>query len=375
MAKSSRKRTPDRAPRSSAVAPLIARLALEPRTLLPGFVAAFAGAALFLSGINFPLVFGDFSALDSVKLKQALERFPGVGANWLSGTSFAVTAKVFGEAWPWHRTVNIVLHGANVLIAYAVFRRVCAMMLLPAPQRLAPGWIAAFAAACFAVHPVAVFGVAYLSAREDVLVATGLLLVLWSVLRASQEGSRPALAVAALGSIVALLSAPQAIGIAPAALFIAAVSLANNAEQGRRGLLMGVVLIVLTPCMANAAAMHWGSPGAASGSYVDAVALASLRFVAYLVLWLSPIPSWLAIDIPEPESVAPAAAIAGIGVIVVLIAASLLRRPCATLECLGLCAGTALAFICRSFSYHDSPKRSRSSIAIPRCCLSASFPS
>jgi tetratricopeptide (TPR) repeat protein len=349
MARTSRTRTPIQATRSLATLPLIARLAAEPGVCRAGWIAALLGVALFASGINYPLVFGDFAALDSAKLKNALERAPAIGAEWLGAASFGLSTRIFGQAWPWHRAINIALHAVNVLLAYVVLRRVCAIAPARAPQRIAPAWIAAFAAACFAVHPVAVFAVAYLSAREHLLVALGSLLVLVGVLSASRENRQWSLPACVLGCVVALLSGPRAIGIAIAALLVAAFAATERHEKQRVLPVIGVAVLL---CGAYALALLWNTPESVpsgpQGSYIGAIGVAGLRLIGYLVFWFLPVPAWLAIDIPEPVSAVNSfwlrgMAIMAIGVIAMLIGATALKHSLASWRSITLPCGIVLA--------------------------------
>ena len=113
-------------------------------------------ARLYVSALGYPLVFGDFAALTAAQLQAYARALPAIGGDWLADASFGWSALVFGSAWPWHRALNVALHAAAVAVAFALFRRILGGSAAAAPGAVATGWIAFFAAALFALHPVAV---------------------------------------------------------------------------------------------------------------------------------------------------------------------------------------------------------------------------
>jgi tetratricopeptide (TPR) repeat protein len=90
--------------------------------------------------------------------------------NWhpLTWLSFQLDATLFGNhAWGFHLT-NIVLHAANTALLFGVFRRMTRAI-----------WRSAFVAALFALHPLHVESVAWVSERKDVLSGFFWMLTLW----------------------------------------------------------------------------------------------------------------------------------------------------------------------------------------------------
>lgn len=103
-----------------------------------------------------------------------------------------------GAAWPFH-ALSLLVHGLNLALVFALVRR---MGLGPL--------VAATLALGFAVHPLVVEPVAWVSGLKDLLMTTGVLLALGFV-------HRPGLAL--MGVVLALASKPTAVGLGVAMLF------------------------------------------------------------------------------------------------------------------------------------------------------------
>ena len=251
MARPARTRARTRAIWPAIAAGIPARLQTEPSAGRIVATLALLALALYGSALGYPLVFGDFASLSAAQLQAYARALPAPGADWLGDASFGWSALVFGAAWPWHRALNVALHVAAVVVAFALFRRI--LLGSEVRRSVAPGWIAFFAAALFALHPVAVYGVAYLSARSVLLVSLFGLLALWATARSLQAGGRVALAVGPLATAAALASGPSAIGV-PLAMAVLAMTLPAGRPGGRRAAWMAVSLSALI-AIAYAAAL------------------------------------------------------------------------------------------------------------------------
>jgi tetratricopeptide (TPR) repeat protein len=104
------------------------------------------------------------------------------GGNWhpVTGLSHMLDCSLYGLDPTGPHVTNLVLHIVNTLLVFGVLRRMqCAV------------WPSAFVAALFAVHPLHVESVAWISQRKDVLSALfGLLSIRAYVAYASRGGSR-----------------------------------------------------------------------------------------------------------------------------------------------------------------------------------------
>jgi protein O-mannosyl-transferase len=116
------------------------------------------------------------SGLTLAGIKWAFNRF--YIANWfpLTWLSLMLDGTAY-EAWAggYHLT-NLLLHLANVLLVFAVFRKATGRNLL-----------SAFVAALFAVHPIHAESVAWVSERKDVLSVFFGLLALWAYVNYAQK--------------------------------------------------------------------------------------------------------------------------------------------------------------------------------------------
>lgn len=102
-------------------------------------------------------------------------------SNWhpLTWLSHMVDVQLFGVEPGWHHAVNVVLHAANTVLLFLFLRRVTAATFRSAAV-----------AALFAVHPLHVESVAWISERKDVLSAALFLLALHAYVSWVQRPSR-----------------------------------------------------------------------------------------------------------------------------------------------------------------------------------------
>lgn len=333
---------------------ILQRLANEPSARAAGTILALFTLALYLSSAGYPLVFADFAFLGEAQFERYARALPALGGTWLADASFGWTAAAIGTEWPWHRTLNFALHAAAAITAFALFRRI----LAPAPQARAPvasGWIALAAAALFALHPAAVYAVAYLSARWVLLLGLFGLIALWSTARTLQTGARGGWLLGPAAVALALAAGPAAVGI-PLAMAFLALALPSADGRARRLAWLGAGLAA---AIAAAYGLAWvmaapdgvGAAGDGAGGapgYLDALAAACSRFLRYLGFWLVPWTGGMAIDMPEPAVPAASAwpgwlGLAGVAALAALIAILLRVGRSILLRAAALGLGCALA--------------------------------
>jgi hypothetical protein len=89
--------------------------------------------------------------------------------NWLPLTwlSFMLDCRLFGANPGWMHLINLLLHILNTLLLFAVLKKMTDSL-----------WPSAFVAAAFALHPMHVESVAWITERKDVLSTLFLLLTL-----------------------------------------------------------------------------------------------------------------------------------------------------------------------------------------------------
>lgn len=109
------------------------------------------------------------SGINSESVKWAFTAF--YSANWhpLTWLSHITDVQFFGANAGGHHATNIILHLVNSILAFVVFRKMTGDF-----------WKSAIVAALFAVHPVHVESVAWVSERKDVLSTLFWLLTMWA---------------------------------------------------------------------------------------------------------------------------------------------------------------------------------------------------
>ena len=148
-------------------------------------------------------------------------------------TSFWIEHRLWGLAPAGYHAVNIALHALNALLV---------ALLLRALRVRGAWWVAAL----FALHPVHVESVAWITERKNVLSALCYLLAFASYLRFEREGRRSFYALTLAGFLCALLAKTVAASL-PVALALAAL--------WQRGRLGRADLLRLAPLLAIGAAL------------------------------------------------------------------------------------------------------------------------
>jgi len=99
-------------------------------------------------------------------------------SNWhpLTWLSHMLDYQFFGMNPGWHHLTNLLLHTANTLLLFLVFRKMTGS-----------SWQSGFTAALFALHPLHVESVAWVSERKDVLSTFFWMLSMWSYIRYVQR--------------------------------------------------------------------------------------------------------------------------------------------------------------------------------------------
>jgi Flp pilus assembly protein TadD len=102
----------------------------------------------------------------------------GHAANWhpLTWLSLMLDAELFGKGSVGPHLTNLLLHAADTVLLFLLFRRLTAAT-----------WRSALVAALFALHPLHVESVAWVTERKDVLSAFFGLLSLWAYVRFIEE--------------------------------------------------------------------------------------------------------------------------------------------------------------------------------------------
>ncbi len=224
-------------------------------------------------------------------------------ANWhpLTWLSLQLDAELFGASPRGFHTTNIVLHLVGVLLLFLLFERMTKSF-----------WRSALVAALFAVHPLHVESVAWISERKDVLCAVlGLLACHFWLDSLERPGfARRALAVTMYAA--SLLAKPMLVSL-PILLLLCDVWPLRRAASWRRLVLEKSPLIALSAasCVATSVAQSRGGVMRTLTQYPlgARVANAAVSYVAYLgkTIW----PSGLSVYYPYPYEGIPGWEVAG----------------------------------------------------------------
>ena len=216
-----------------------------------------------------------------------------VPLTWLSlGVNYAL-----GGLDPWgYHAGNLLLHAANAALFYLVGRRLLSAAWGGAASEPALTLGAAFAALLFAVHPLRVESVAWITERRDLLSGFFFLLAGWAYLRAAGEAAAPRrgwLAASVIAFAAALLSKASTLML-PAALLLLDVYPLGRRERGLLALvrekiaylaLAGLAAVIAVVALRSGWAMTaYGEVGPAGRA-----ALMAYSITLYPWTWLWPV--------------------------------------------------------------------------------------
>jgi len=292
--------------------------------------------ALAVIAVYAPLMHADFVSLDddvyvtaNRHVQSGLTRASiawafrnGDASLWLPFTwlSHMLDCELYGLASGGHHLTNLLLHVANSLVLLMALRRMTGAF-----------WCSAVVAALFAVHPLHVESVAWVSERKDLLSTLFLLLALW--LYAVYVG-RPSLgrfALVAVAFALGLMAKPMIVTL-PFVLLLLDYWPLRRADRWSNLIVEKLPLVILAAAGAVVTFRVAEATGAvASLEQLSLRARSSNVLTAYAwylgkMLW----PRGLAVFYPLPDSW-PAGQIAGAAVVVLGISAVALvvarRRP------------------------------------------------
>jgi len=216
-----------------------------------------------------------------------------VPLTWLSlGVNYAL-----GGLNPWgYHLGNLLLHAANAALFYVVARRLLSAAWGPATPEPALVGGAVFAALIFAVHPLRVESVAWITERRDLLSGFFFLLAVWAYLRAVWDAPapRPGWRALSLAAFAAALLSKASTLMLPAVLLLLDVYPLGRRARGLRALVSEKVAYVALATLAAISALVALRAGWAMTSYVDVglpgrLALMTYSFTFYPWSWLWPV--------------------------------------------------------------------------------------
>ena len=275
-----------------------------------------ATSMLYGSFLANPLVFDDltffqvtFPELQPENFRLELRYLPSITFKWVHALP--------GENLQWWRLGNLALHITNSVLLFLLLRKLFAAALAGEnstfSSALSLPWLAFFGALIFALHPVSVYGVAYLVQRTS-LMATLFTLLTWLLFSAGVlHNKQKWLLISAITYLLAVLSKEHAI-MAPAVCvallwLLCKPDRALLARVGPTFLLYGMVALFAVYQIKGLNILgHAYEPNATallsqqgidpSATYPLSILTQSFLYFKYLWLWLLPIPAWMSVDMP-----------------------------------------------------------------------------
>ena len=319
------KRRKQRIQESAVVAPAAAP---APSCILP-CALMFVGVFLLYAGAyHYPLVFDD-RFINRVQLPQMAVACAALKVRCIPDSTFGLSYLAVGFDLFWFRFGNVLCHALAVLACFLFLDR-----LFEAVRRQQPDGAGAYApardrllafcgAALFAVHPVTVYGVAYLAQRSIVMATLFSLLSLAAFVRALSGGGRRWLWLSVLLYGAALWSKEHAVMLPAVAAavavllgkrlpgprlewlaLIAAIAVAAAFITFKREFVIGTVYEYYTRELS--ALKDAGAPALDPvNAYLGSVVTQASLFFKYLLLWLVPYPGWMSVDLRQPMASGP----------------------------------------------------------------------
>ena len=224
----------------------------------------------------------------------------GYASNWhpLTWISHMVDWRLFGDKPMGHHLVSLLLHILNTVLLFLVIRR---MTSRPGSTQAGSLWKSAFVAALFAVHPLHVESVAWISERKDVLSTFFWLLTMGAyVLYSEKPGVKRYLPVFFLYAL-GLMAKPMLVTL-PLVLLLLDYWPIRTKRPWTRLVLEKTPLLALSAfsCAITFIAQARGESIASSYVYPPGIRIANalVGYVTYLwkMLW----PNKLAVIYPHP---------------------------------------------------------------------------
>lgn len=297
--------------RPLAASPPLKAPAAHPPFALGAIALGAAALLLYWSGLHNPRVFDDYHLSEYALETHYAQAAAGFVRRWVSDASFGLVHALFGKALFFQRLANALLHAATGAVLFGFLSRLFSAVLADADPR--SRWLAFFGAALFVVHPVAVYGVAYVMQRSIILATLFSLLALWAMLEGLLRGSsRRWYVAAALAYYLAVFSKEHAVMVPAIALALAVLVRGASADLARRAALplalfaaIGATVILRSRSVLGSAYEPFAGnvldggfdPGLA---YPLSVLNQATLYFRYLFTWLLPSPGWMSIDVRPP---------------------------------------------------------------------------
>ena len=293
------------------------RLYLQVALLLSAVLALYAGS------LHAPLVFDD---LDFFEIPETLAKYghtnSGFILRWLPYATLSWTVSWAGLDEFWLRLGNVLLHAANAIILFFLLRRIFQVTLINsnASSDMPPSltWFAFFGALLFALHPISVYGTAYIVERSILMATLFVLLMLLAYLEGLLRGGWLWMLAAALFYFAAVFSKEHSIaapGVLLALTFLIRKPSWALFRQIAPFFILATLIAVIVLLSVKGVLGQAYEPRAAGildlsakkqgFSELPNINLLSILtqsglFFKYFWLWLLPNPAWMSVDMREP---------------------------------------------------------------------------
>ena len=271
------------------------------------------------------VIFGNVHVHDGLTIAGLRWAFTsGYAANWLPITwiSHMLDCQLFGLDAGWHHLTNVLIHALSTMLLFALLKRMTGRL-----------WESAFVAFVFALHPLHVESVAWVSERKDVLSAFFCFLTVWAYLDYVDRPKIGRYVLVVLAFSLGLMS-KQMIVTLPFVLLLLDVwplrriRIGGDDRQKAGALLMEKVPLFALAAAASAITYFVQRKGGAVQSF-DAIPFALraqnalISYVTYVLklFW----PTGLSAFYPYPSNL-PIWEVAGAGLAVVAISVLVLRN-------------------------------------------------
>jgi tetratricopeptide (TPR) repeat protein len=272
-------------------------------------------AVLYGRSVNYPLVFDDVPFFTAANLHAYGTSLFHLDLRWLAYASFGWTYQLFGMDITALRWGNIFLHGVTASLLFVFFQRMIGLANVGAR---AASFSAFALALIFAIHPVAVYGVAYLVERSIIMATLFGVAALWCYLEGiSREHGKRWLTAAVVCYFLAVFSKEHSIMLPAVAVLLSVWQGVSIRDIARRywGVYAGFALVGVFVILRSKGVL--GAPyeiyaqamlaqmaenrGGVMPEHVYALSVISQAYLyfKYLLVWLIPAPNWLAIDLRQ----------------------------------------------------------------------------
>ncbi len=277
-------------------------------------------ATLFLywPALRYPLHFDDlefFAAPDRIRRATF-----ALDPRWVTYATFYLTSLFAKGDWFWYRLGNVVLHALTAWLLFHFFQRLFTIMLDDVRRQPSPRWLAAAGALLFALHPIAVYDVVYVTQRSTLMATLLSVAALTCYLEGLERRRAAWFAGAAVCYVLAVFSKEHSIMLPGVAAVLTVVVRPSSLATFKTWLVPAGALVLIVggvalwqrhnvfgiayefygaDMLAQLSRAH-GAPGVEAHPFALSTMTQGFLFFKYLLLWIVPNVGWMSVDMREP---------------------------------------------------------------------------